>query len=409
MKYFLAILLLLLTATCFCFSSEKTLKSASEFDYPPFCIVTKEGKADGFSVELLRSAAEIAKMNIEFKVGPWAELKKELREGKLDALPLVSYSKERAEYFDFSAPYLVLYGGVFTRKDNNTIQTEDDLKNAEVIVMEGDTADEFVRKNHISNKIITTKSYEEAFKLLAEGKHDAVVVQKLVGLLICKKLKLKNIKLIGQSEKGIIKDALKPLGRELKGFEQKFCFAVTKGRHELLAKLNEGLLVSVNNGTYDRLFDKWFAFLDEDNVSVLYIFKVTLITVAIVSLFLFVIAVIVLKKQVKSRTIELARSKAQLQTILDNTDAIIAMYDTNSRLVWGNKAFFGYIGKKPANSIGSKCWELWGFERCCNNCPVIDTLKNGTFSMKELSPDNQKILAFKPGSVAYKISPGKGC
>lgn len=30
------------------------IQSASEYDYPPFSIVTKDGQADGFSVEMLR-------------------------------------------------------------------------------------------------------------------------------------------------------------------------------------------------------------------------------------------------------------------------------------------------------------------------------------------------------------------
>lgn len=32
--------------------------SGCEVDYPPYCIVTYDGKADGFSVELLRAAME---------------------------------------------------------------------------------------------------------------------------------------------------------------------------------------------------------------------------------------------------------------------------------------------------------------------------------------------------------------
>ena len=35
---------------------DRIIKSASELDYPPFSIVTDDGKAGGFSVELLRAA-----------------------------------------------------------------------------------------------------------------------------------------------------------------------------------------------------------------------------------------------------------------------------------------------------------------------------------------------------------------
>ena len=37
-----------------------TIKSGCEYDYPPYCIVDKNQKADGFSVELLREALKSA-------------------------------------------------------------------------------------------------------------------------------------------------------------------------------------------------------------------------------------------------------------------------------------------------------------------------------------------------------------
>ncbi len=60
-----------------------TIKSASEYDYPPFCTVSKDGKADGFSVELLSAALQRVDLDVEFEVGPWAEVKEKLKDGKV--------------------------------------------------------------------------------------------------------------------------------------------------------------------------------------------------------------------------------------------------------------------------------------------------------------------------------------
>jgi PAS domain S-box-containing protein len=234
---------------------QRVLKSASELNYPPFAIVQPDGSAGGFSVDLLKAVVEAAGLEVSFKVGPWHEIKEELATGVLDVLPLMSYSPERHKLYDFTAPYLQLNGAIFVRKGNTEIQQLSDLRGKEVLVMQGDTAHEYVEREKLTNRIIPTASYEEAFKLLAAGKHDGVVVQQIVGLQIIKKLGIKNVVPVQQKDIS----TLKPVALKLEGFEQKFCFAVQEGNSELLSKLNEGLSVIYLNGTYEKLYEKWFA------------------------------------------------------------------------------------------------------------------------------------------------------
>jgi len=321
------------------------LHSASELDYPPFCMVTKDGKADGFSVELLKYVASITDMEISFKVGPWAEIKNELKMGELDVLPLVSYSKERAQWFDFTAPYLVLYGGIFTRKNNTTISTEKDLYGTEVIVMEGDSAHEYVFKNKLTDKIITVKSYTEAFKMLAAGKYDAVVVQKLVGLQIKDKLGLNNIKLVGKHQ-NIIEDTLKPLGRELKGFEQKFCFAVPRGKSATLAKLNEGLLIAVSDGTYNKLYNKWFPFL-HNQVNITKVIEYVLLIIVVISIVILLPAFFILKKQIKMRLREIDH----LSKFPSENPFPVIRVDFNKIILYANKGTFDILSQKDKKNM----------------------------------------------------------
>jgi len=231
------------------------LNSASELDYPPFAIVQQDGTADGFSVDLLRAATQAVGLSVTFKTGPWNELKQELADKVLDVLPLVSYSEERDKVYDFTTSYLQLNGTIFTREGNTEIKNIADLKNKEVLVMQGDTAHEYALREKISNTIISKVSYEEAFKLLASGKHDAIVVQQIVGLQMIKKLHITNVVPVEQRHIS----SLKPMAVKLGGFEQKFCFAVPEGYKQLLAQLNEGLAIIFLNGTYNSLYEKWFA------------------------------------------------------------------------------------------------------------------------------------------------------
>ncbi|MFZ5570784.1 MAG: PAS domain S-box protein [Thermodesulfobacteriota bacterium] len=232
----------------------RTLRAASELDYPPFALVRKDGAADGFSVELLQAVAHAVGLDVAVDVGPWHVIKQQLADGHLDVLPLVSYSAERDRVFDFTSPYLRMHGSIFVRREETAIRAEADLRGREVLVMRGDTAHEYALKNELTDHLILTDTYEEAFRLLSSGRHDAVIVQQVVGFQIMKKLGIDNLTAVGSGQE----TSLKPMARPLSGFEQKFCLAVRDGDAELLALLNEGLSIVIASGAYDRLYAKWF-------------------------------------------------------------------------------------------------------------------------------------------------------
>jgi PAS domain S-box-containing protein len=233
---------------------QRILKSASELDYPPFCVVQNDGTPDGFSVDLLKAVTRAVGLDVNFIVGPWYDIKSKLINGHLDVLPLVSYSNEQDKVLDFTAPYLRMHGAIFVRKEEKTIHGEKDLKGKEVLVMRGDTAHEYALKKNLSDKLILTDSFEKAMVLLSKGRHDAVIIQQLVGLQLIKQLNISNI----VSVRSLQESSLKPVARPLSGFEQKFCIAVQEGDTKLLALLNEGLAIVIANGVYEELYDKWF-------------------------------------------------------------------------------------------------------------------------------------------------------
>ncbi len=272
-----------------------TILVASEPSYPPFCIVDEDGNADGFSVDLIKAAAEVMHLNIKFKVGPWAEIKQELVEGKIDALPLVGRSPEREAVYDFTFPYHIMNGAVFVRKGTKGIETLGDLKHRDIAVMKGDNAHEFVARVKLSDKIHTTLTYDVAFQELSEGKYDAVIAQQLMGLQLLNELNIQNVQ---------------ALDIELTDFNQDFSFAVQEGNKELLAVLNEGLSIIVANGTYDELHKKWWSPITISGLSTKE--KITMLLPYIISIIFIIaiIAIVVLEIRVKRRTRKLRKEIA---------------------------------------------------------------------------------------------------
>ena len=223
------------------------IRSGAEIDYPPFSFVDADGRACGFSVELLRAALGAMGRDVTFPTGIWADVRGWLERGEIDALPLVGRTPERERVFDFTFPYMTLHGAIVVRKETTDIRTLGDLKGRKVAVMRGDNAEEFLRREDRGIEIHTTASFEEAFDELSHGRQDAVVVQRLLAVRLIQVTGLKNLKIVNQP---------------VEGFRQDFCFAVREGDRETLALLNEGLALVMADGTYRHLHAKWFAALE---------------------------------------------------------------------------------------------------------------------------------------------------
>ena len=241
-----ALLFLLLSAVAAAQSPSDgaTLTIAAEPDYPPYSYVDEAGAPTGFSVELFRAVARAMGLDVTITTGYWAEIKADLAAGRLDALPLVGRTPEREEIFDFTVPYLSLYGGIVVRDDDDRFRELEDLAGHRVAVMAGDNAEEFLRRRETDYEIRTFPSFTDALEDVAAGRSDAVVMQRVVALRILREESLTNLRLVDQP---------------LVEFRQDFCFAVTEGDKELLATLNEGLSLVVAEGTFRRLQTEWFA------------------------------------------------------------------------------------------------------------------------------------------------------
>jgi PAS domain S-box-containing protein len=380
----------------------KSLKSASELDYPPFALALPDGTADGFSVELLRAVAEKVGLDIRFKTAAWAEIKQELADGRLDVLPLVSYSRERDDYFDFSIPYLQMHGSIFVRKGTTDIQGEADLKDKSVLVMRGDTAQEYAERNRLAGKLVLTESYGKAMTLLSEGRYDAVLVQQVVGWQILKKLGLKNIEDVRPQP---LDPTLRPEGHDMTGFVQKFCLAVPEGDHVLLARLNEGLSAVFADGTYDRLYLKWFGpILPLPKPSFAEMAGQSLFFVLPVALIMALGGLVFLKVQVNRKTAHLreeveqrrraeaqvARSREWMHSLLDHLPLSVYLQSQDNEIIFANEHF--RCGHEK--DTGRPCHEvLYGKPEPCEPCRVRQVLDSGeALTWEDVGPDGTSLL-----------------
>ncbi len=239
-----------------------TIIIGSEPDYPPYCILDKNGNPDGFSVELFRAVAHAAGIEVTFKIGAWNVIHTELANGAIDALPIVGFNTEREELFEFSMPYLTLHNTFFVRKGTSGFQSINDLSDKEILVMKEDNAEFFLRREKITDKILTTTSFEGAFKKLESGQHDAVFIQRLTGIKILENMGIRTIE---------------PLNIQSQLLRIDYCFAVQKGNRQLISRLNEGLAIVIANNTYKKIHQKWFGSEEKFKTDTWYYIKIAVL------------------------------------------------------------------------------------------------------------------------------------
>jgi two-component system sensor histidine kinase EvgS len=258
--------LILLVAACFlAFLSPISVQAkqvgleivaGSEADFPPYAIVDDKGRASGFSVELLEAVAGAMGLSIKVHTGSWPEVLAAFKEGQYDLLPLVALSEKRTDMASYTKPHTVAYDSFFVRKGSRTMSSLAEAKGREVVVMSSDAAHEALVNSGLPVRIIETKTIPEAMRLLASGKHDAVLVPKLLGLMVLNSAKLNEV----------IKS-----GPPISDYNRQFAFAVQRENVDLRDKLDQGLAIVRATGQYDTIYKKWFGGIEAHDRFPLYI------------------------------------------------------------------------------------------------------------------------------------------
>jgi diguanylate cyclase (GGDEF)-like protein/PAS domain S-box-containing protein len=270
-----------------------TLIVGSEQGFPPFATGMTDETAGGFTVELWKAvAAEAGLKNYRIRVLPFTKLLSEFKAGKIDVMINLAITDEAHKYADFSVPHSVFKGGIFVRKNNPSINSEADLNGKSIIMMKDDVDASYATSKGWNKQLVFVQTAEEGMRLLASGKHDVMLINKVVGLQTLYTLKLTNIK------------ALKAKA----GFTQKFAFAVHGGQPDLLALINEAFAVTKANKTYDTIYEKWFGVYTEKEIGLRDLLKYF---IPIVLLFTSVLAYFFYRRRAERKQVELEKQATE--------------------------------------------------------------------------------------------------
>jgi len=359
-------------------AQEKTLIVGSEQDYPPFATGMTDAEAGGFTVDLWKAVAAESGLHYSIRVHPFREVLESFKEGKVDVLINLARSEERHQFADFTVPHVVVHGAIFVRSGESNIRTEDDLAGKSVIVLNADLAHDYALEKGWGKQLVLVDTTAKGFQLLASGKYDAMLIGKLPGMQTILALGLTDIKVL----------------KVKVGFSQKFGFAVHKGQSDLLEKINEGLAITKANGTYDRLYEKWFGLYEIKEVTLSdvlkYLIPIVLLFLAIGGYFFY------------RRHAELKAFEHQLNFIANHAPVLLAHYDKEKRYKFVNLPYADFFGREQADLVGRDAREVLGEEYYSIVSPYMDKALSG----QDVAYDAPfPVTAGKPGAISVRFSP----
>jgi cystine transport system substrate-binding protein len=213
--------------------------------YQPYNFLNKDQQMDGFDVDIAKEIAKRLGVKTEFVAQEFSGMLAGLQAKKFDAvISQMTITPERQKQLDFSDPYITNDVKVIVRQDNNTIKSVNDFKGKNIGVGLG-TNDETYLRTVLLPKVgnFNIKTYDDvitSLKDLDAGRIDATINNMYAIKPVVDKNGFK-IKAVGD-----------PIKSDKAGI------AVRKGNPEFVKKINSILSDMKKDGTYNKIFVKWF-------------------------------------------------------------------------------------------------------------------------------------------------------
>ena len=220
---------------------KKVLNVGCEGAFAPFTYIDNDGNITGFDIDLIKVIGEDLGYEVKINVLPFDGLIPSLKLGNIDLIISgFTISEERAKQVAFTDPYYKSgISAIIRRADKDKYQKITDLSKSRLCAQIGTTGANAAKE--ISGNVGTYNTVPEAFMELKAKGCEAVVNDRPVNLYFLATKKDDSYVEIPELVSG-----------------ENYGIITNKKNTELLQKLNSGLKKIRENGTFQKIHQKWF-------------------------------------------------------------------------------------------------------------------------------------------------------
>lgn len=273
----------------------KTIIYGGDEAFPPYEFLNKNGKPEGFNIDLIRAIGKTMGIKVKIRLGPWYKIAHELEHSDSIQIASMYFSKNRLQMVDYASPTEMSYYELYFRKGQIQFSDLKSLNGKTVAVEKSSVLDTYLTHSFPKIKLLRTSSEITALKALSEGRCYAAFASSIM-----------NYKLIRANHfDNLVKYHVPFLPRI-------YSFVVKKGNKQLLNILNIGLLRLQDQDEFHKLREKWIHAKEEPWIVQNLKWVIGIIVLLIIW---FIAWIIVLRYSVKSKTKALKFANSRLKLI----------------------------------------------------------------------------------------------
>jgi len=226
-------------------TSRGVLRVGMEPGYMPFELTNQRGEIIGFDVDMAKRLAKHLGVELELVSTAWDGIIPSLLTDKFDVIMSgMTITDERAQSVDFAEPYIIIGQTALLRKDlAGEVTSWKDLDDPKYKIASklGTTGEIAAKKMLPKARYFSYETEHEGIMEAVNGRVDAFIYDSPY-----------NAVAFAQKGQGKLVFLDQPFTDEPLGW------AIRKGNPKFLAALNAFLAESKGNGTYEKIYTKWF-------------------------------------------------------------------------------------------------------------------------------------------------------
>ncbi|MDD2953014.1 MAG: transporter substrate-binding domain-containing protein [Parabacteroides sp.] len=215
--------------------------------YPPYEFLDENNEPSGFVVELIKAVMDDMGREYTLELLDFMDALEAIRNNQADILTGLCHSELRGKDFSFTLPHSYIYPSIICRK-KSTIRSLADLEGRNIALQKGEVMEEMLKEAGSTCLIHPFNNMDEALHLVNAGKYDAAICGNSLARYIIMKDDLQNLEI-----------------RNLDIEPQSYSFTTIKG-NTLIHDLNSSITRLKDNGTYDKIYNKWFGIYEDKSI-----------------------------------------------------------------------------------------------------------------------------------------------